>query len=99
MPACSFVARRLSLSHVVKSPKLGVHYGQMPHHKTDLRARVLEEFLECGRIDQACKAAGVSRQTHYRWLDEDPEYKAFVDQGVEKLLRQQAGELERLDGR
>jgi len=29
-----------------------------------------------------------------RPLDEDPEYKAFVDQGVEKLLRQQAGELE-----
>jgi hypothetical protein len=29
-----------------------------------------------------------------RPLDEDPEFKAFVDQGVEKLLRQQAGELE-----
>ena len=29
-----------------------------------------------------------------RPLDEDPEYKAFVDQGIEKLLRQQAGELE-----
>lgn len=29
-----------------------------------------------------------------RPLDEDPEYKAFVDRGIEKLLSQQAGELE-----
>src|SRR5688572_26587899 len=37
----------------------------------------LEKSL--GVVKTACGEVGISRQTHYRWLDEDPEYKAEVD--------------------
>ena len=37
----------------------------------------LEKSL--GIVTTACKSAGISRETHYRWLREDPEYKEQVD--------------------
>ena len=36
----------------------------------------LEKTL--GIVTPACEMVGISRQTHYRWLEEDPEYKANV---------------------
>ncbi len=32
-----------------------------------------------GVVASACKRTGISRQTHYRWLKEDPAYKEEVD--------------------
>jgi hypothetical protein len=32
-----------------------------------------------GVVTSACKAVGISRQTHYNWLNDDPEYKAEVE--------------------
>ena len=37
----------------------------------------LEKSL--GIVTTACKAVGISRETHYRWLREDEKYKASVD--------------------
>lgn len=49
-------------------------------HNRRTRARLLAEFAVCGRIDLACSAVGVSRDTHYEWLKKDPEYsKSFDD--------------------
>jgi transcriptional regulator of acetoin/glycerol metabolism len=44
--------------------------------------KALVEALEksLGVVSTACKAAGISRDTHYRWLKEDPEYKAQVEE-------------------
>ena len=36
-----------------------------------------------GVVSTACKAAGVSRDTHYRWLREDPDYKEQVEELAE----------------
>ena len=36
----------------------------------------LEKSL--GIVTPACKAVGIARQTHYRWLDEDEDYKKLV---------------------
>ena len=46
------------------------------------RKKALVEALEksLGVVSTACKAAGISRDTHYRWLKEDPEYKAQVEE-------------------
>ena len=43
--------------------------------------KALVEALEksLGVVSTACKAAGISRDTHYRWLKEDPEYNAHLD--------------------
>jgi len=45
------------------------------HRKKALLA-ALEKSL--GVVTTACRAAGVNRDTHYRWLKEDPEYAEQV---------------------
>jgi len=32
-----------------------------------------------GIVSTACESVGISRQTHYRWLKEDPEYKELTE--------------------
>ena len=46
------------------------------------RKKALVEALEksLGVVSTACKAASISRDTHYRWRKEDPEYKAQVEE-------------------
>ena len=48
-------------------------------------------FLEAlqrslGIVSTACEKTGTGRTTHYRWLKEDPEYKAAVDQIAESVI-------------
>ena len=45
------------------------------HKKAMIEA--LEKTL--GVVSTACKMADISRTTHYRWLEEDAEYKEAVD--------------------
>ena len=33
-----------------------------------------------GIVTSACKAVGITRQTHYRWMKEDSEYKAQIEE-------------------
>jgi len=40
----------------------------------------LEAFRTCGTVSHACEAAGISRDSHYKWLAKDPQYAAdFAD--------------------
>lgn len=39
-----------------------------------------------GVVSPACKLAGISRQTHYRWMQEDPEYKQAVEDVSEETI-------------
>lgn len=45
--------------------------------KNDTRKKAMIEALEksLGVVTTACKNVGISRETHYRWLREDKEYK------------------------
>ena len=47
----------------------------------DVQKKAMIEALEksLGVVSTACKAMGISRQTHYNWL-KDPEYKAAVEE-------------------
>ena len=47
---------------------------------TDTKKAALIKALESslGVVTTACKAVGVSRDTHYRWLKEDPGYATAV---------------------
>ena len=40
----------------------------------------LAAFRETGNVCLACKAAGVGRSSHYRWLEEEPAYREAFDQ-------------------
>lgn len=39
-----------------------------------------------GVITPACKAVGITRRTHYNWLESDPEYKQAVEDMPEIAL-------------
>ena len=48
---------------------------------TDITKKAMLEALEksLGIVTSACKSVDISRETHYRWLREDAEYKAAVE--------------------
>jgi hypothetical protein len=48
------------------------------NNKKKLMLEALKEQL--GIITAAAKQTGIDRRTHYRWLVEDPEYKARVEE-------------------
>jgi hypothetical protein len=49
------------------------------HHTPQTRARVIEEFRACGRVDIACERCNIDRSTHYDWLKRFPDYKEAFD--------------------
>ena len=48
---------------------------------SDTHKKAMLEALEksLGVVTTACKAIDISRETHYRWLREDADYKAAVE--------------------
>ena len=46
-------------------------------HTKKAMIQALEKSL--GVVTTACKQVGVSRDTHYRWMSDDEDYKAGVD--------------------
>lgn len=49
--------------------------------ENDIKKKAMIVALEAslGIVSTACKQVDISRQTHYRWLTEDQEYKEAVD--------------------
>lgn len=54
--------------------------------KADIYKKAMIEALEksLGVVTSACKNVGISRETHYRYLREDPKYKEAVE-GIENV--------------
>lgn len=48
------------------------------------KRRVTRELLLVPIVQLACKRAGVSRATYYRWLKEDPKFAQECDEAFEK---------------
>lgn len=48
---------------------------------SDINKKAMIAALEksLGVVKTACATVGISRQTHYRWLEEDPEYKQATE--------------------
>ena len=55
---------------------------------SDILKKAMISALEnsLGIVTTACKEAGVARDTHYRWLKEDEEYKKAVEDVAEMTL-------------
>ena len=47
---------------------------------SDIHKKAMLEALEksLGVVTAACKAVDIARETHYRWMGEDAEYKAAL---------------------
>ncbi len=53
----------------------------------NLKAAMIEAMKQSlGVITTAAKVAGISRQIHYDWLKEDPEYKQAIEDTAEVAL-------------
>jgi hypothetical protein len=54
----------------------------MPNHKTDTKKKTLLSALEksLGVVTTACKSVGLSRETHYKWMKEDEDYRLQVEE-------------------
>lgn len=46
------------------------------------KAKVLEHLSESGNVSYACKRAGVSRDTYYRWRSEDEQFAYQADAAI-----------------
>jgi len=51
------------------------------------KRRVIKELVLVPIIQLACKRAGVSRATYYRWLKEDPKFSLECDEALEKGIQ------------
>ena len=51
------------------------------------KRRVIKELVQVPIIQLACKRAGVSRATYYRWLKEDPKFARECDEALEKGIQ------------
>lgn len=56
-------------------------------HSSDTRARVIEEFKTCGRVDLACERAGVDRSCHYDWLGKHQDYREAYEAAIAPVAR------------
>ena len=63
------------LGHIL--PLLSIHNWTNMDAQKKAMVQALEKSL--GIVTAACKVVGISRQTHYNWL-EDPEYKKAVSE-------------------
>lgn len=52
---------------------------EIQHNATRKKAMLLALEDSYGIVSPAAKVVGIDRTTHYRWYNEDPEYKAAVD--------------------
>ncbi len=48
------------------------------------KKRVIKELMLVPIVQLACKRAGVSRATYYRWLKEDPKFALECDEALEE---------------
>lgn len=47
---------------------------------SDIKKAMIEALQQSlGIVTDACRVVKIARQTHYRWMQEDAEYKAAVD--------------------
>jgi hypothetical protein len=48
----------------------------------DAQKKAMIQAMEksLGIVTQACKVVGIVRQTHYNWMEADPEYKTAIQQ-------------------
>lgn len=73
----------------------------MPVTNSDILKKAMVEALKksLGIVSTACQNVEISRQTHYRWLSEDPEYKSQVEDITEEAIDFVESKLfEKIDG-
>jgi transposase-like protein len=62
--------------------------GRAFEHLDDVKKRrVLQHYINSGgQVGKSCRLAGISPQTHYNWLQADPDYKAAYLEAQERSL-------------
>ncbi len=61
---------------------------------TAQQRKAIPHLLTCSSIQEACKKAGISRMTYYRWLSE-PDFKKELDRLTDDAYRETVNILKR----
>lgn len=51
-----------------------------------VKKRMIELLLKYPIVEAACNKAGISRSTHYEWLQKDPDYRNKVEMALEASI-------------
>jgi hypothetical protein len=66
---------------------------------TDVTPRKIDVFInmlaKCGVVSKACKAAGISRMTAYRYRENDPVFKDQWDEAIDIAVENMEAEAQR----
>lgn len=54
-------------------------YKEFSHLKPPMKKRLLICYAQTGILTHAARAAGTSRENHYRWMKDDPEYAELFE--------------------
>ena len=68
------------------------YYG----HKHELRHVFLNILKEIGVISPACRKAGISKSTFYRWVKDDPEFEEEVMVAMEKAYKKHGDKMDKI---
>jgi len=78
--------------------------GKMTARTHKQQKLFLDCFKTCGVASRSAKAAGVARRTHYKWIEEDPDYVVLfaeacdiADDALMYEIRRRALDLEKRD--
>lgn len=76
------MATKLAAKKKVAAAKKAQQGAKAKRDKTDRNKKLMVVALEksLGIVTTACKATGLSRDSHYDWYNSDPKYKAAVDE-------------------
>src|SRR5579872_7325655 len=55
--------------------------------KETIKKQILEKLLNNFTIASACNSVGIDRKTFYRWIEEDPEFKATAYENILECKR------------
>lgn len=60
--------------------------GDRPRRVSARKRRFLRAFSYNANLTAAAKAAGIARQTPYKWRDEDPEFAAAMEEAEQESI-------------
>ena len=60
--------------------------AQLPDAHALKRAAFLAEYARCGTVTEAAERVGISRRSHYHWLEKDEDYAAKFQDAHEAAI-------------
>lgn len=68
---------------------------KLPETRAILKVEMVREYANTGRIGQTCEVVGITDDTHYEWLEADPEYAKNMAAAKRRFVEKLEAEADR----